>query len=1018
MINPKAPWHTVSYDRFISKGLPDLLAGRLPVSSYDWSYDHAHTASIRIGVNGVVLAQEVPRPDVNGVFDVRSSPHGDQGFRVVIPYPETEDVAASRIKCVGEQLLAYLDERLGKAPDGVDWDASLLASWLPIADWVHSFLASEPTSQYLQNANWIDRWTHIRRLTLIPTQASHFLLDDASISRSYVEGLTCPINTPSGPNAGWIVEIALGAEIRDERLVRVVEDTDPTWDLGLTSAIVPFMEHDDCARLGFGMNMIRQWVAARNPGGTDAERTTQSLPESCQHLDAQETGPKPEPALVQTGNEVDTPDFWGGYNLLTAFIMWDGYSFEDGLVVSASAAERMGFPRPLIAGDKLSNRHGFKGVVSRILPDDEMPRLPDRRAVDIIVPPTGVISRQNFGQIREAVMGRIAEAEGQTAVVPPFQSPDPDALKARLRTAGLPEDGMEQLTVDGSPLAHRSTVGVVYWGRTLHLAADKLSSTPQSFGEKQVALLVERNALSVASDFIGRHPDDETPLMRLSTVLEQKGITSRFDGETVAFAFDRNDGARLPVEIPHPWADGMSLDRVPPSAGNDVERARAELEKLVAGRAPEVLVSAASARLEEAVVHCYGEDDVQEALSLSARVPTSGRAVLGPGPDLTVEQASIPLALAWTLFGHLVADRVGSDESERRTAKARKALEDVAADQWVVLYSPHCFEWTALTAFRPVIRDEMVVRINPRICGMLDVDFDGDTVGVYVPTSSEAQAQAGAELSVAGHLRSLRESNGPLHGLIQRVHGMVWGLVERARSEPGRNRIREILGDQSTGDIRSKWDFNEEVDRLFRATGTSDEEVGTLFKKLDELKDLAFETCRMSGVSVNPFLGEGLDLPDAPTTDDPALWEIYRGEVLAVMDGETDPDDDNLGTLNVFRFSGARGSDQQFFMYLGGHGPVQVEGGKVFVRHGFVQGLTKEELFARARQMHRDLARANLQLEQLRAPYLAPNSRAYGVLARARKSKRPGVVIGRAAARKEVDPLKDVEARLMAGIAG
>jgi DNA-directed RNA polymerase subunit beta len=65
----------------------------------------------------------------------------------------------------------------------------------------------------------------------------------------------------------------------------------------------------------------------------------------------------------------------------------------------------MGYPVPLDIGDKISNRQGAKGVIAQVLPDEEMPRLSDGSSVELIFPPTSIISRMNFGQIREAVMG-------------------------------------------------------------------------------------------------------------------------------------------------------------------------------------------------------------------------------------------------------------------------------------------------------------------------------------------------------------------------------------------------------------------------------------------------------------------------------------------------------------------------------------------------------------------------------------------------------------------------------------
>jgi hypothetical protein len=116
-----------------------------------------------------------------------------------------------------------------------------------------------------------------------------------------------------------------------------------------------------------------------------------------------------EPALVQTGNEPDDPAFWRGRNLLTAFISWGGDTYEDGVVISESCARRLNVPFPAESGDKLSNRHGFKGVVSRILPDDEMPHLSDGTPVELVV---NALSqhRAYFGQIREARESRARQS--------------------------------------------------------------------------------------------------------------------------------------------------------------------------------------------------------------------------------------------------------------------------------------------------------------------------------------------------------------------------------------------------------------------------------------------------------------------------------------------------------------------------------------------------------------------------------------------------------------------------------
>ena len=170
-----------------------------------------------------------------------------------------------------------------------------------------------------------------------------------------------------------------------------------------------------------------------------------------------------EPALVQTGCEPRDPHFWTGYNLLTAFMAWNGDTHEDAVVVSESAANRMMLPNRVAPGDKLSNRHGFKGVVSRIVRDEQMPKLPDGTPVELIVSVCGLPSRLNIGQVREAVAGRIAKAEGEPVIIPVLNAPKDDEIRARLKGLELAEDGMEALTLNGDTLAasHHCRVGVL-----------------------------------------------------------------------------------------------------------------------------------------------------------------------------------------------------------------------------------------------------------------------------------------------------------------------------------------------------------------------------------------------------------------------------------------------------------------------------------------------------------------------------------------------------------------------------
>ena len=356
-----------------------------------------------------------------------------------------------------------------RLPKQLAWDDDLVRNWLPLDAWLRDFHLEE-TSQYLQATNWLDRYTHLRRLTLIPIVVEPF--DDRNVFPDSQYGLVCPYCTPEGPNIGRVLEVARGARVRDGKLERI--DEAPDSILGFSASMLPFLEHDDSNRALMGVNMMRQWTSAADTAAP-VHSTGWFRQQHDQRLASK--GHKPEPALVQTGYEPEAADFWGGYNLLTAFVMWDGDTFEDGLVISESAAARMNFPAAVGVGDKLSNRHGSKGVVTRILPDADMPQLPDGAPIELIFSPTSMVSRLNFGQQREAVMGRLAQAEGTPAVVPPFQAPSEKVLKERLVEAGLPEDGMDQLTLKGEALPYRSTVGWVYWGRlAAHTAARALGN--------------------------------------------------------------------------------------------------------------------------------------------------------------------------------------------------------------------------------------------------------------------------------------------------------------------------------------------------------------------------------------------------------------------------------------------------------------------------------------------------------------------------------------------------------------
>lgn len=132
--------------------------------------------------------------------------------------------------------------------------------------------------------------------------------------------------------------------------------------------------------------------------------------------------------------------------------------------------------RNISVGDKLAGRHGNKGVISRILPEEDMPYTEDGQPVDILLTPLGVPSRMNLGQILELHLGMAANTLGYQAIVPPFAGASEEHVKAELKAAGLPEDGKIQLRDGrtGEEFAQKTAVGIMYILKLHHMVEDKI----------------------------------------------------------------------------------------------------------------------------------------------------------------------------------------------------------------------------------------------------------------------------------------------------------------------------------------------------------------------------------------------------------------------------------------------------------------------------------------------------------------------------------------------------------------
>ena len=146
--------------------------------------------------------------------------------------------------------------------------------------------------------------------------------------------------------------------------------------------------------------------------------------------------------------------------------------------------------RKISVGDKMAGRHGNKGVVSRVLPEEDMPFMPDGTPLDIVLNPLGVPSRMNIGQVLDVHLGYAAQALGWKVSTPVFDGANEEDITATLKLAGLAEDGKTDLFDGrtGEKFDSRVTVGYVYFLKLHHLVDDKIharSTGPYSLVTQQ-----------------------------------------------------------------------------------------------------------------------------------------------------------------------------------------------------------------------------------------------------------------------------------------------------------------------------------------------------------------------------------------------------------------------------------------------------------------------------------------------------------------------------------------------------
>ncbi|HTS51446.1 MAG TPA: DNA-directed RNA polymerase subunit beta [Bryobacteraceae bacterium] len=186
--------------------------------------------------------------------------------------------------------------------------------------------------------------------------------------------------------------------------------------------------------------------------------------------------------------------------------------------------------RKLSVGDKMAGRHGNKGVIARIVPEEDMPYLPDGTPVEIVLNPLGVPSRMNVGQILETHLGWAAQALGLHFATPVFDGATEKEIKQELKEANLPSSGKVQLWdgLSGQAFEQPVTVGYIYMLKLSHLVDDKIHARSigpyslitqqplggkaqfggQRFGEMEVWALEAYGAAYVLQELLTAKSDD------------------------------------------------------------------------------------------------------------------------------------------------------------------------------------------------------------------------------------------------------------------------------------------------------------------------------------------------------------------------------------------------------------------------------------------------------------------------------------------------------------------------------
>ena len=285
--------------------------------------------------------------------------------------------------------------------------------------------------------------------------------------------------------------------------------------------------------------------------------------------------------------------------------------------------------RKIQVGDKMSGRHGNKGVISLILPQEDMPYLPDGTPVDIMLNPQGVPSRMNFGQILEIHMGMACKKLGVHIATPVFDGAHINDIKDMMKEAGMDEDGKTVLYDGrtGDPFDHRIAVGVMYMIKLHHMVDDKLharSTGPyslvtqqplggkaqfggQRFGEMEVWALYAYGAAHTLQEILTVKSDDVIGRVKVyESIIKGQEINQAGVPESFRVLMKEFQALGLDISIINDNGETLQLKEI--EEAEDREDNNSSIEEFESTPVPDLMPDTPDESLEDN----YSDDDEED----------------------------------------------------------------------------------------------------------------------------------------------------------------------------------------------------------------------------------------------------------------------------------------------------------------------------------------------------------------------------------------------------------------------